>query len=115
MPVTDEALWVWALRARAAAAAGRLDVLLPDPEWWFGLAVPASVLVTGSVGAHAYIGDRNPVLAVGFLAGLFTTEAGFAGRFEWALLYLLASPVAAAAVVTHLAGGADERPITRRT
>lgn len=120
MPFTDEVLWVWALRARAAAAAGRLDALLLDPEWWFGLAVPASVLVTGSVGAYAYIGDRNPVpglLAAGFLAGLFTTEVVFAGRFEWALLYLLASPVVAAvAVVTHLAvDGAGKRPITRRT
>jgi hypothetical protein len=108
MPFTSETLWIWLPLAVEALEAGRPTAILVNPEWWLAVAFPVSVLSLGTLGAYAAFGYENPIpaaLAGGLLVALYLTEVIFAGRFEWALLYVLAAPlVAGLAAITHWFG-----------
>ena len=106
MPFITETLWIWAFGLAEAIGRGQLGSFLADPEWWLALAFPIGIFALGVTAAYAYLAYANPwpaVVAGGFLVSFYLTEVVFVGAFEYAILYILLTPLlAVVAVAAHL-------------
>lgn len=106
MPFTNETLWLWPLGFAEAIANGEVGAFLTNGEWWLALAFPIGIFTLGVLAAYSYLAYSNPwpaVVAGGFLTGFYLTEVVFAGRFEYAILYVALTPILAAiAILAHV-------------
>ncbi len=96
MPFTTETLWIGVLGLWEAINYGHLLGFLMSGETWLAFAFPLCLFTLGGLAAYAYLAYQNPVPAViagVFLTLLYTTEVVYAGRFEYAILYVAVTPV----------------------
>lgn len=98
MPFTTETLWIWAFGIGEAIENEQVIGFFASGEWWLAFVFPVSVFVLGALSWYASRVDENYVpgiLALGLVGALYLTEIVFMGQYEYALLYILITPVVA--------------------
>lgn len=105
MPFTTETLWIWAFGITEAIENEQVIAFVTSWEWWLAFVFPVSVFCLGALSWYSARVDGNYVpgmFAFGLVGALYLTEIVFVGRYEYALLYIVSTPVVAlVAIASH--------------